>query len=41
MKMSYQFDRKRVDRLMRESGVVVVMNKDHVKKPEDMIVTMR
>jgi 2-keto-3-deoxy-6-phosphogluconate aldolase len=39
--MSYQRDRKRVDNVMRAAGVVVVMNKDHVKKPEDMIVTMQ
>ena len=37
----YQRDRKRVDRILRASGVVVVMNKDHIRKPEDMIVTMQ
>ncbi len=36
----YTRDRKRVDAAMRKSGIVVVMNKDHVKKPEDMVVTM-
>lgn len=39
--MSYQRDRKRVDNVMRTSGVVVVVNKDHVKKPEDMVITMQ
>lgn len=37
----YRRDRKRVDAALRRSGVVVVMNKDHVKKPEDMVVTMQ
>lgn len=36
----YKRDPKRVDAAMRASGVVVVMNKDHVKTPEDMVVTM-
>ncbi len=36
----YRRDRARVDKVMRKSGVVVVMNKDHVKKPADLIVTM-
>jgi 2-keto-3-deoxy-6-phosphogluconate aldolase len=31
----------RVDTALRTSGIVVVMNKDHIKKPEDMIVTMQ
>ena len=39
--MSYQRNRKRTDKVIRASGIVVVMNKDHVKKPEDMIVAMR
>jgi 2-keto-3-deoxy-6-phosphogluconate aldolase len=39
--MNHQRDRKRVDRVMRAAGVVVVMNKDHVKKPEDLLVTMQ
>jgi 2-keto-3-deoxy-6-phosphogluconate aldolase len=26
---------------MRKAGIVVVMNRDHVKKPEDMILTMQ
>ena len=36
----YQKDRSRVDKILRECGIVVVMNKDHVKKPEDMVTTM-
>lgn len=36
----YARDRSRVDAMLRKSGVVVVMNKDHVKKPEDMVTTM-
>ena len=38
--MVYKRDRKRTDGAVRASGIVVVMNKDHVKKPEDMIVTV-
>ncbi len=38
---AYKKDWKRVDAAMRRSGVVVVMNKDHIKKPEDMVVTMQ
>ncbi|PIZ14085.1 MAG: hypothetical protein COY53_01410 [Elusimicrobia bacterium CG_4_10_14_0_8_um_filter_37_32] len=37
----YQRDRSRVDKALRKSGVVVVMNKKHVKKPEHMITTMQ
>ena len=37
---SYQRDRARVDKAVRASGVVVVMNRDHVKKPEDLVTTM-
>ncbi len=36
----YQRDRSRVDRIMRQSGICVVMNKDHVKTPEHMVTTM-
>lgn len=36
----YRRDRSRVDRVLRESGIVVVMNKKHIQKPEDMITTM-
>ena len=38
--MPYQKDRKRVDKMLRKSRVVVVMNRKHVKKPEDMVTTM-
>jgi 2-keto-3-deoxy-6-phosphogluconate aldolase len=38
--MSYQRDRARVDKALRASGIVVVMNRDHVKKPEDLVTTM-
>ncbi|HYK90063.1 MAG TPA: bifunctional 4-hydroxy-2-oxoglutarate aldolase/2-dehydro-3-deoxy-phosphogluconate aldolase [Acidobacteriota bacterium] len=38
---TYTRDRRRVDRALRSAGVVVVMNKDHIKKPEDMIVTVQ
>ena len=40
MMSQYKRDRKRVDSALRRAGVVVVMNRDHVKKPEDMVVTM-
>ena len=36
----YQRDRARVDKALRSAGVVVVMNRDHVKKPEDLVTTM-
>lgn len=36
----YVRDPKRVDAALRKSGIVVVMNKDHVKKPEDLVLTM-
>lgn len=39
--MSYHRDRKRVDKVLRATGIVVVMNKDHVKKPEDLVVTVQ
>ncbi len=38
---AYRRSRGRVDRALRTAGVVVVMNKDHIKRPEDMIVTVR
>ncbi|VAX20917.1 hypothetical protein MNBD_IGNAVI01-841 [hydrothermal vent metagenome] len=38
--MSYTYDRKRVREAMLKSGVVVVINKKHVKKTEDLITTM-
>ncbi len=36
----YRRDRTRVDKALRAAGVVVVMNRDHVKKPEDLVTTM-
>jgi len=36
----YQRDRTRVDKVIRKSGIVVVMNKNHVKAPEHMVTTM-
>ena len=36
----YRRDRSRVDRALRKAGVVVVMNKDHIKCADDMVVTM-
>ena len=36
----YQRDRSRVDKVIRKSGIVVVMNKKHIKKPEHMVTTM-
>ncbi len=38
--MAWQYDRKMVDSALRDSGVVVVMNKSHIKKPEDLVTTM-
>ncbi len=38
---SYKRDSKRVDSAIRAAGVVVVMNRDHIKKPEDMVVTVQ
>jgi 2-keto-3-deoxy-6-phosphogluconate aldolase len=38
---AYKRDRKRTEKALRKSGIVVVMNKDHVKKPEDMVLTMQ
>jgi 2-keto-3-deoxy-6-phosphogluconate aldolase len=37
----YVRDPKRVDRMLREGGVVVVMGRDHAKKPEDVVNTMQ
>ena len=36
----YKRDRARVEKVLRSAGVVVVMNRDHVKKPEDLVTTM-
>jgi len=37
----YKRDPARVDKVLREKGVVVVMGKDHARKPEDVINTVR
>jgi 2-keto-3-deoxy-6-phosphogluconate aldolase len=37
----YRRDRKRVDAALRKSGIAVVMNKNHVEKPEHIVTTMR
>jgi 2-keto-3-deoxy-6-phosphogluconate aldolase len=39
--MAYERDRKRVDDLMRSSGVCVVMNKSHITCPQDMVTTVK
>jgi len=36
----YKPDRKKVDKAIRKSGVVVVMNKKHIKNPQHMVTTM-
>ena len=36
----YKRDRKKVDAAVRKSGVVVVMNKKHVRNAEDLVTTM-
>jgi len=36
----YRRDRARTDKALRAAGVVVVMNRDHVKKAEDLVTTM-
>ena len=36
----YTRDRSRVDKAIRQSGVVVVMNKSHIKSAEHMVTTM-
>jgi len=38
--MAYKYNRARVDAAMRKSGVVVVMNKSHIQKPEHFVTTM-
>jgi 2-keto-3-deoxy-6-phosphogluconate aldolase len=38
---SYRRDRGRVDRALRTAGIVVVMNRDHIKRPEDMVLTVQ
>lgn len=37
---NYQRDRARVDKALRAAGVVVVMNRDHVKSATDLVTTM-
>ena len=37
----YKRDRKKTDAALRACGVVVVMNKKHIRKPEDMVTTMK
>ncbi|MFC1651477.1 hypothetical protein ACFL2X_07890 [Candidatus Latescibacterota bacterium] len=36
----YTYDAKRVDSALRDSGVVVVMNKSHIQAPEHFVDTM-
>jgi len=36
----YQRDRARADKAIRAAGIVVVMNRDHVRKPADLVTTM-
>lgn len=36
----YKRDRKRVDKFLRDKGIVVVLNKKHVQTPEHMVTTM-
>ncbi|HUT62501.1 MAG TPA: hypothetical protein VMZ04_00960, partial [Anaerolineae bacterium] len=37
---NYTFDVKRVDTVLRKSGVVVVMNKSHIQAPDHFVTTM-
>ena len=37
----YTKDPKRVDKLLREKGIVVVMGRDHAKTPQDVINTVQ
>jgi 2-keto-3-deoxy-6-phosphogluconate aldolase len=39
--MAYERDRTRTDEMVRKSGVCVVMNKSHIRKPEHMVTTMK
>ena len=36
----YTKDRSRVDKAIRKSGIVIVMNKKHIQSPEHMVTTM-
>ena len=38
---NYRKDRSKTDAALRKSGVVVVMNKSHITKPEHMVTTMK
>jgi len=38
---SYKCASRRVDAALRAAGVVVVMNRDHIKKPQDMVTTVQ
>lgn len=37
----YKRDRARVDKVLRQKGIVVVMGKDHAKKAEDVVNTVK
>ncbi len=37
----YQRNRTKADAALRKSGIVVVMNKSHITKPEHMVMTMK
>ena len=37
----YARNRMTMDAALRKAGVVVVMNKKHIQKPEDMVITMK
>jgi len=41
MNDGYTRDPKRVEKLLREKGVVVVMGRDHAKTPQDVINTVQ
>ncbi len=38
---NYQRNRSKTDAALRKSGIVVVMNKSHITKPEHMVTTMK
>ena len=38
---TYTRNRRHADKVIRDAGIVVVMNRDHIKKPEDMITTVQ
>lgn len=37
----YKRERLRVDNAIRRAGIVVVMNRDHIKKPQDVVTTVQ